>query len=167
MANEKNASVMWIALAVLVAAIGAAVAYKFRTMQAETVIAEARLDSSCDLHKGACSLAIPGSGRVSLEIFPRPVPVIEQLDLNVTTEGLDARAITVDFSGVDMNMGINRFYLKAKQDGRYHGNGILPVCVRNRMSWEAKVMVQIDGGTVVAPFRFDTVVDPKTRGARR
>ncbi len=156
MSDVMNSRLMWVMAAVLVVAIGAAVGYKLKLQQAQTVIAQAELDSGCDLHQRACSLTIPGGGKVTFGISPQPIPVIEQLQLTVETEALDAKAITVDFAGVDMNMGVNRFSLKRKEAGVYHGNGILPVCVRNRMSWEAKVMVQTDEGVIIAPYRFDT-----------
>jgi len=154
---KKNNILMWGIAGVLVMAIAGAVSYKLKLSQSGQVIARAELDPGCDLHKNACKVTLPGGGQVTLSIEPRPIPVIEQLAIEVTTESIDARAITIDFSGVDMNMGINRFALKRKQPGSYMGGGILPVCVRSRMDWEAQVLVQTDEGVLVAPFRFETV----------
>ena len=56
-----------------------------------------------------------------------------------------------------MNMGFNRSKLKTVAAGKFSGNIILPVCVRNRMEWEANVMLETDAGIIVAPFRFETV----------
>ena len=83
--------------------------------------------------------------------------MIEQLAIDVSTHAIDAEAITVDFSGVDMNMGINRFALKGKGESGFKGAGVLPVCVRSRMDWEAQVWIQTKAGIMVAPFRFETV----------
>jgi tRNA 2-selenouridine synthase SelU len=55
-----------------------------------------------------------------------------------------------------MNMGYNRVSLHKVQPGRYEGKAMLPVCVRDRMRWEAKVLVQSPGGYLLGPFRFDT-----------
>ena len=48
-------------------------------------------------------------------------------------------------------------YIPKSDEGRYSADGILPVCVRNAMEWEAKVLVRTDEGLVAAPFRFITV----------
>lgn len=153
----KSNILMWGIAGVLVVALVGAVAYKLKLSRTGQVIAQAEPDPSCDLHQSNCSLTLPGGGKVTLSIEPRPIPVIEQLAIEVSTESLDAEAVTVDFSGIDMNMGINRFALKKKDPGNYKGSGMLPVCIRNRMEWEAKVLVQTDEGVLVAPFRFETV----------
>jgi hypothetical protein len=33
---------------------------------------------------------------------------------------------------------------------------MLPVCVRDVMSWEAKILIRTQEGLTAAPFRFDT-----------
>lgn len=154
---EKNNLLMWAIAGVLVIAIAGAVTYKMKVSQSSQVISRAELDPGCDLHKDACKLTLPGGGEITLSIQPRPIPVVQQLAIEVETKSVDAKAITIDFSGVDMNMGVNRFTLKGKQAGSYMGSGILPVCVRSRMVWEAKVLVQTDEGILEAPFRFETV----------
>lgn len=152
----KNNILMWTIAGVLIMAIAGAVSYKLKLNQSQQVIARAELDPGCDLHKNACKLTLPGGGEVTLSIEPRPIPVIEQLAIEVSTKSIEAEAVTVDFSGVDMNMGINRFALKTNGEGNYKGGGILPVCVRSHMDWEAQVWVQTKAGVVVAPFRFET-----------
>lgn len=37
---------------------------------------------------------------------------------------------------------------------RWRGQGMLPVCVRARMTWEAQVLLHYPGGSRAAPFRF-------------
>jgi hypothetical protein len=115
----------------------------------------APLDADCDLRKGPCGAVFPGGGQVSFEISPRQIPVLEKLELRVRTKGVDARGVEVDFSGVDMNMGFNRVTLAPTGSGEFSGSGMLPVCVRARMRWEAKVLLHMDAGLMSAPFRFD------------
>ena len=55
-----------------------------------------------------------------------------------------------------MNMGPNNVTLKPQQPGLYSGQGMLPVCIRNSMEWQADVYVQTDEGIFVAPFIFVT-----------
>jgi len=38
----------------------------------------------------------------------------------------------------------------------FAGTGMLPVCVRARMTWEARVLLHTERGLLAAPFRFDT-----------
>ena len=117
----------------------------------------AQADPLCDLRAGDCQLAFGGGGRVRFAITPRTIPVIEPLTLRVEVEGLDVRAVEVDFSGTDMYMGYNRVPLRPQGAGRFVGEGRIPVCVRDAMEWEAKVMLHTDRGLYVAPFRFITV----------
>lgn len=114
-------------------------------------------DPGCDLHAGACALALPSGGRVTLLISPAAIPPMTPLTLEARVEdsGLDARWI--DFVGVDMDMGFNRADLTPAEGGRFVGSGMIPVCVRNRMFWEARVLLSDGGDWVAAPFRFEVV----------
>jgi hypothetical protein len=78
------------------------------------------------------------------------------LKLSVHTQGIDAHRVEVDFSGVDMNMGFNRVTLEPIGPGDLSGAGMLPACVRARMTWQAKILLYTDAGLMAAPFRFDT-----------
>jgi hypothetical protein len=93
---------------------------------------------------------------VTLAIEPQGIPVVVPLSIRVDLAGLQALGVELDFAGADMNMGYNRVALESMGDGRYQGKGMLPVCVRDRMTWEAKVLVQTSAGLMVAPFRFET-----------
>jgi hypothetical protein len=118
----------------------------------------APLDPDCDLRAGPCTTALPGGqGTVTLSIKPRSIPVVQPLQLQVDLVGLDAKQVQIDFSGVDMNMGFNRPSLENQGDGHFHGHARLPVCVRDAMEWEARVLIQTDAGLVSAPYRFITV----------
>lgn len=146
---------LWGGVGLLALAVAGLFAYKYWQPQAEQTVVSAAL-SSCDLQQGTCFTVIEGLGAVTLTIAPRPIPLVEPLTIKVETKIPTVRKLDVDFSGVDMNMGYNRFSLKPVSDGLYEGTGMLPVCVRNRMIWEAKVMLTMDDVVYVAPFRFAT-----------
>jgi len=55
-----------------------------------------------------------------------------------------------------MEMGYNRPKLNAIDKINFKGQAILPVCVRSKMDWEARVLLKTDKGTIMAPFRFFT-----------
>lgn len=120
------------------------------------LIAMAAWVPGCDLRLEACTAHMPGGGRVHFSIEPRSIPVLRPLDLTARIEGLDPQSVEVDFAGTDMNMGYNRIALKPVGEGGWKGQTTLPVCVRSRMNWEARVLLHTDAGIMAAPFRFDT-----------
>lgn len=144
------------AVAALVLAIAAAVGAKFLLAPPSEITATAPLDSGCDLHAGPCTSVIPGGGSIELSIAPRPIPLLQPLRLNVKVQGIEARAVEIDFTGVDMNMGYNRPQLQRGNDGQFSGQTTLPVCITGRMAWQAVVVVTGDKAKVAAPFRFVT-----------
>ena len=142
----------------LVAAIAVAGIHIWSQMTGDgEITATAPLDPSCDIQTGACEALFPDGSRVSLSISPRPIQALKPLEIQVTTEGLDAQAVEVDFRGLGMNMGYNRPRLQKEAAGQYSGSGMLAICVMERMSWEATVLARTDDGVMAAPFRFDTV----------
>ncbi|PWB49130.1 MAG: hypothetical protein C3F18_10615 [Nitrosomonadales bacterium] len=144
------------AIAALILAIGAAIAAKLWLVPSPEASVTAPLDPACDLHAGPCASAIPGGGRIELSIEPRPIPLLRPLRLAVKTQGLDARLVEVDFTGVDMNMGYNRPQLKQEGEYRFSGETTLPVCITGGMAWQAAVVVTTPKLKVVAPFRFSS-----------
>lgn len=140
----------------LALAIAAAVGAKLWLGAEPGTTVNAPLDTACNLQAGPCASTIPGGGRIELSLAPRPIPLLRPLSIEVKVESLDARAVEVDFAGVDMNMGFNRPKLKSQGNGRYAGEATLPVCITGRMAWQASVMVTTDKLKAVAPFRFIT-----------
>ncbi len=114
------------------------------------------LDKSCDLQKSACSSDLPGGGKLTLSIMPRPIPVLRPLKLEVTVEGARAETVEVDFAGVDMKMGYNRPALQESGAGRFAGEATLPICSVSSMAWRATVLARLGGKLVAAPFEFVT-----------
>ena len=130
--------------------------YKIELAQKNTIISRVEPDRTCDLQKTACSLAIPGGGDVTLSIEPRPSPLVQNLTIKVVSSELNAETVAVDFKGTTMNMGPNSVTLKTRQGNAFSGTGMLPVCIRNQMEWQADVYVQTSEGIIVAPFIFVT-----------
>jgi hypothetical protein len=120
------------------------------------IVATASIDPACDLRAAPCTSRLPMGGTVTLGVEPRSIPVMEPVSLAVRVEGVQASAVEVDIAGLDMNMGYNRPALQPQADGRFVGQTTIPVCVRNRMDWEAKVLVRTPDGIVAAPYRFST-----------
>ena len=157
---EKRTLMMLAISGVLIAILIAATYYKTELATKEQVIARIKPDKSCDLQKSACKLALPEGGEVTLSIEPRPIPLVKQLNISVNAQTIKPDSVVVDFKGTTMNMGPNNVTLKAQTEEFFSGNGMLPVCVRNRMEWQADVYLKTEKGIIVAPFIFETVKNP-------
>jgi len=149
-------TVFWVSVGLMALAAVAAASYHAWPLLFPDIAEVAALDEDCDLRAGPCFSALPGGGRVSLSIQPASIPVMQPLSLEVVVEGTEASNVELDFRGVDMNMGLNRAQLHAESEGRFQGEGVLPVCMSRRMLWEARVLLRTERGLVAAPFRFWT-----------
>lgn len=147
---------LWLLVAVLFLAVSLVAWIRVRPLLHPKLVSVAPLNTACDLRAGPCAVTFPDGARVTLGISPRQIPAVKELGLLVRAEGIDADGAEVDFAGADMNMGFNRVPLEGLGPGEFTGTAMLPVCVRARMTWEAKVLLHTDAGLIAAPFRFDT-----------
>ncbi|WP_456405093.1 hypothetical protein [Thiolapillus sp.] len=141
---------------ILIAAVLGGVAFYYRDYF-EPGPAQMLPLSDCDLHDGPCRSELPGGGWVEFSILPASIPLTQPLRLQVRVEGVEVDRTEVDFSGVSMNMGYNRPRLEKTAEGHFEGEGLLPVCIRQRMDWEAKLMLHSSDGLIIIPHRFETV----------
>ncbi len=130
--------------------------YRLWQLQHPPVALVATPDPGCDLQRGPCGAALPGGGRLTLTIAPRPIPLVAPLAVEVRVDGAATRTVAVDFSSPDMYMGYNRHALAAAGAGVYAGTAVLPVCVRTRMTWRAQVVADTAHGRVSVAFTFVT-----------
>jgi hypothetical protein len=141
-----------IALAMLLVAL---VGYKLSPLFLPKADLTATVAPGCDLHRQACTAALPDGRRIALAITPRPIPLVRPFNLEVRLDGISASKVEVDFAGISMKMGYNRPALRPMGDGRYVGTATLPVCVTGRMAWRATVLVESGREHIAAPFEFD------------
>jgi hypothetical protein len=120
------------------------------------VLWQVEADAQCDLHSGPCRVDMPDGGLVELALSPRPVRPLVPFTIEVRYQGRELTAMSVDFNGVDMNMGFNRPILQQVAPGTYRGEGLLPTCVLDRMTWRAQVLLDGRDGRAIAAFDFDT-----------
>lgn len=115
-------------------------------------------EPGCDLHQGACRAAAAGDAAgdaaITLRIAPLSIPLLDELQLEVRLEGVEARRVEVQFRGIDVDTGRLRYPLQAAGRDVFQGPAWLSVCSQRRMTWEALVVA--DGGRYTAPFQFDT-----------
>jgi hypothetical protein len=173
---------LWALVAALAVAVVSVATIKLWPMLQSPVSERATLNPSCSLHAGPCSVRFDSGGEVVLEIVPRAIPAVHPLQIQVTLRNMPApQSVEVDFAGVEMDMGFNRTRLRPRLDTgvrelprpvgdrrpeaplarpgplKWSGQGMLPVCVRDRMTWEARVLLQFPQRLLAAPFRFETV----------
>ena len=113
-------------------------------------------DASCDLQREACSVALPGGGRVELSMATRPIPMVKPFQVEVKVTGAEAKQVEVDFTGIDMNMGPNRPVLRKRPDGVYAAEVTLPVCITGLMDWQVTVLLEIGSQQFAIPYRFSS-----------
>lgn len=112
--------------------------------------------SDCDLNQERCTVALPDGNSLSIDISPRPIPPLKPLDIQVRLQGVAAKGVQLEFTGVKMDMGFNRSTLKAIAPDHFVGQGNLPVCMTGRMRWQATIFVETARGTLAIPFQFDS-----------
>ena len=155
---DPRTALLWLLASLLaVTAVGVAV-YKVWPMLYPHTGERAALNTACDLRTSACSVRFASGGQVVLDIRPRGIPVAQQLDIDVQLHEIPTPLrVELDLSGLDMDMGYNRIALTSTgTQGGFAGVGMLPVCVRDHMSWEARVLIYLPDGIIAAPFRFET-----------
>ena len=155
-ASGRGMRAAWLIAGLLFAALVAAALFQAWPVLYPEVTATAPLDPACDLRSGPCTARFPSGGQVLFGMEPRTLPVVAPLRIVAEVARIEPRSVEVDFAGTDMNMGYNRVELTQTKTGRYEGQVIIPMCVRARMGWEAKVMLHTGAGIWVAPFRFET-----------
>jgi len=154
-----NKKILMDVIAILAIVLIAVVGYKLSPLLLPKIDVAATMEPGCDLHRRACVARLPDGGRIELSITPRPIPMLEALQVEVKITGLDADKVEVDLAGVDMNMGFNRPELTATGAGVFRGEAALPVCVTGKMAWAATVIVESGRRHIAAPFHFNSVPD--------
>ncbi|MCF7977542.1 MAG: hypothetical protein K9L82_05915 [Chromatiaceae bacterium] len=149
-------ALLWGVAAALGVAIVAVVLVKAWPLLHLDISERAALSPDCDLLSQACSVRFSAGAEVTLDIQPRGIPAVHPLELRVGLKEMPSpQRVEVDFAGVDMAMGFNRAALSFDAEtGAWTGQGMLPVCVRDRMTWEARVLLHYPDRLLAAPFRF-------------
>ena len=110
--------------------------------------------AGCDLNAQTCAAELPGGGRITLSITPRPIPVVKPLQVRAHFSGIAVDKLEIDFAGVSMDMGYQRQSLVADGHGGFSGEAMLPVCVTGRMTWQATLLIDSGRQRFAVPFRF-------------
>lgn len=147
---------LWIVIILVALAAAGSLIIRLKEVLYPEPAAAAVPAPACDLGSGPCTAPLPLGGEVTFSIEPRAIPVARPLVLRVAVQGVEVSGVAVDLAGLDMNMGYNRPSLTPESPGHFRGDAMLPVCVRSRMTWEARVLLTTPRGLLVAPFQFAT-----------
>ena len=113
---------------------------------------EKPVHSQCDVHSGPCRIIV-GGRTVTMDINPKPVTVMEDLDFIVTVSGKALKKPPfIDLNMIAMDMGPNRVELEKTGDGLYAGRGVIVKCSSGKKRWKALVTVP---GVGAAEFYFN------------
>ncbi|MCU7958422.1 MAG: hypothetical protein KZQ58_00120, partial [gamma proteobacterium symbiont of Bathyaustriella thionipta] len=110
---------------------------------------QGRMDTQCQLDKQSCSLQAP-QGRIRMQIVPRPIAVMQPLQIKIETDIGKIKNIRVEISGLNMDMGTLPFLLSRQSGQTYQGKAMLPVCSNQRMHWQARVYMETAEGLLLA-----------------
>ncbi|MBE0510718.1 MAG: hypothetical protein IBX49_08330 [Gammaproteobacteria bacterium] len=119
----------------------------------------AQADSDCDLHTLACRVSLGDGTWMSLSLSPRPIRMLEPLDIQVSLHGIEAQRVAVDFQGMEMDMGYLRPTLSPLGNGHYQAGIVLPLCTTRQMHWRATVLIDDMRGLGAIDFAFLTQRD--------
>ncbi|OED50821.1 hypothetical protein ACH42_00635 [Endozoicomonas sp. (ex Bugula neritina AB1)] len=132
----------------------------FRELQSDTEVHPTQVVVSyCDV-AATCSTRLQDA-TVDLRIEPVSMPVLSPLNVVVTLRGLEARQVTLEFSGRDMPMNIDPVLLSRNDYGveheRYTGTAMISFCSSDEhMVWLARVNIKTKTEVQTVVFELDT-----------
>lgn len=108
--------------------------------------------SDCDAAEATCHVMVAGK-RISLTLGPG-VTALKPFSIEAQIRGTPyLEKVIIDFQMVGMEMGINRYRLKASEKG-WRGEATLPVCTASRTDWLAVLEFQLEGKGYRVLFPF-------------
>lgn len=131
---------LWVPLLLVVALVAIAVTSYWLKRPAAAVAVDCMdpLSGCVFSHHGAT---------VTVRFSQQPAPM-EAFELQVRTPG--AKRISAEFQMVGMDMGFNRYDLRADEHGALSSKVTLPVCVSGRRDWI--LYLDVDGARYALPF---------------
>ena len=116
---------------------------------------EAAAPGDCDLATGPCTAVFPDGASIRLRFDADRLTPLLPLSTSAITSGIDVETVDIEFSGVDMNMGLIRQVLDRNTDGTFANHVTLPVCVRGSMQWHAYVTAHGNDADYRASFLLE------------
>ncbi|WP_136254826.1 hypothetical protein [Onishia niordana] len=110
----------------------------------------------CELRDEPCEASLGLGAQMVFGVGSDLSPTMT-LPLTVALQGVEANAVTVEFVGRNMPMGLHRFPLKKVGPGTFVGEGQIDRCSEAVMPWRAQVVVETDKARRGSWFDFEVV----------
>ena len=120
--------------------------------------------SACDLNQQRCS-APTQWGELTLELSPRPLPVLQPIALEARLAG--SAAISASLEGVEMDMGPNLVALQRVDAQTLRGQLSIPICLTGRMKWRLALKIKDERATETVEFVFEAPLASPAAGAAK
>lgn len=114
--------------------------------------------SDCDLRQGGCPVEYAGQVLV-FSIEPQDIKILQPLTLSLSHPGdgsFTAERVSVEFEGINMDMGYNRVFLEPEGETDYRGLGMLPSCTAETMHWLIHLIIRDTSASRDVQFRLST-----------
>ncbi len=111
---------------------------------------------SCNLHKEACSVTLKDGSIVTLDITPRPIPLMKPIKLHITTKNVNLNKLDLKIFATNMNMGLIEKPIKRVKKDTYEAEITLPTCIVGGMIWDVNIIANKLSKSVGAVFEFQT-----------
>ncbi len=112
------------------------------------------LQENCNLHKKPCIIMLEDGTSLTLEVFPKSIPVFKPLVFKVKSSNHFLEDTSLNIYSTSMFMGYFNFKLKNLGKGVYEAKGVLPLCPRGTMKWN--IDLEIKNKTIGARYQFET-----------
>lgn len=113
-------------------------------------------DKQCDLHKSACTITIADGTTYTLEVFPKEIPMMKDLNFKITSSNKNDNDLKLKLYATNMFMGEFIFDFTKQEDGSYTSKGTLPACPVGDMKWNADIEKSSLTKKIGARFQFES-----------
>jgi len=116
------------------------------------------ISSDCDLRQGGCEIQL-GEYRGIFSILPNDFQVLQPLELELKprVKAVDQfDQVSVEFEGINMDMGYNRVFLEEQGSQTYQAKAMLPSCTADTMFWLIHLIIKESSGVTDFQFRLQT-----------
>lgn len=112
-------------------------------------------NTQCDLQKGLCNLELMTGEKIQVEITPRPISANQKQKVVLTIQNSFWKVLSIDLTGVEMDMGFNRSEFKKSKSNEYITEFILDACTLNEIKWRLLFLFEKDSKEKIGiPFYF-------------
>jgi hypothetical protein len=141
-------------IVIIVLFLGALIAGRFLSMPPAESSYETLTPLWCQPALGPCRYPVDNLSEIEFTLDPRAnIQPMEPLKARVRFSNPSGRAMAMTLTGLNMEMGYNRFRFQPVQN-QYEADIIIPVCTLVKMEWQALVEIEIDDRNIAVPFNF-------------